>query len=106
MSAKSEPVQLPRSRDVVGVDFELTGPLVASAGTRTGRVVVPRGSSLGDAIEAWARECGTHIRFALLRRDRIRSEISAVAVSGSTDTRVAASRTVSDGDRIRFELLD
>lgn len=92
--------------NVAGVDMELTGALVARAGARRGRVLVPAGSALSEAIEAWGDEYGDHVRFALLAGDRLRSDVAAVRVTDGAAERLTASRRVVDGDTIRFELRD
>lgn len=91
---------------VAGVDMELTGALVARAGARRGRVIVPAGSTLAEAIEAWGDDYGDHVRFALLAGDRLRSDVTAVRVSDGAAERLTATRPVVDGDTIRFELRE
>lgn len=94
--AEDEPVTL-------GVDIELTGALVARAGARQARVGVPEGSTVADAIRAWADRSGEHLRFALLEGERLRSDVLARRVSGSRGERLVASETVRNGDTVRFE---
>lgn len=94
-------------RDVgVGVDFELTGALVARAGAREGRVVVPTDSTIADAVAAWGDRDGDHVRLALLDGDRIRSEILAVRRTDGEVERLVGSDRVHSGDTIRFEFRD
>lgn len=90
----------------VGVDLVLTGALVARAGARRGRVVVSSGSTVADAIDAWADAHGTHIRYALLEGDRLRSSVRARRVAGGTAGALVASEPVRNGDTIRFEFRE
>jgi hypothetical protein len=87
----------------VGVDIEVDRSLVARAGTRGGRVLVPAGSTIAEAVEAWADGRGEHLRFALLDGSRLRSSVRASRLSGETTERLSASSRVVDGDVIRFE---
>lgn len=89
--------------DVVGVDMELTGALVVRAGARQGHITVPPGSTLSEAIEKWGDDYGDHVRFALLDNDRLRSDITALRITGGNNERVAASQPVIDGETIRFK---
>lgn len=90
----------------LGVDLVLTGALVARAGARRGRVVVQAGSTIADAIDAWADAHGTHIRYALLEGDRLRSSVRAVRVADGTDETLVASEPIRKGDTIRFEFRE
>lgn len=101
MSVNTNPAEGDDGRDV-HVDFELTGALVARAGARGGRIRTG-GETLLDAIEAWADDHGSHLRFALLKGDRLRSDVVARRVTDAGDERLAAAQPVADGDVIRFE---
>lgn len=90
----------------VGVDVELTGALVARAGAREERVVVPTGSTVADVVTAWGARDGDHVRLALLDGDRLRSEVLAVRRSDRDDERLVASDRVEAGDAIRFRFRD
>ncbi len=104
MSVEPEVYSFDNGRDAVGVDIELCRSLVARAGVREGRVIVSAGSTVAEAIETWADECGNHLRFALLNQDRLRSDIRAVRVLDGRDERITAACPVADGDVIRFRL--
>lgn len=90
----------------VGVDIELTGALVARAGAREARVVVPAGSTVADVLRAWGERDGAHVRLALLDGDRIRSEVLAVRVSDGGADRLVASDRVHAGDAILLRFRD
>jgi hypothetical protein len=90
----------------LGVDIELTGALVARAGARQGRVVVPAGSTVADAVTTWADRYGSHLRLALLEGDRLRSTVSAVRVADGGEKRLVASEPLRNGDTIRFEFRE
>jgi hypothetical protein len=96
-----------RGRDsgggTVGVDIELDRSLAARAGTRGERVLVPAGSTVAEAIEAWADGRGEHVRFALLEGTRLRSNVRAARCSDGTTERLSGSSRVLDGDVVRFE---
>jgi hypothetical protein len=106
MSVETENVRFDGERGAVGVDLELKGAIVARAGARHGRVLLPDGSTLADAIEAWGDDYGRHVRFALLEGDRLRSDLHAFRISDGNNERVVASQRVADGDTIRFEFRD
>lgn len=105
MSAETKHIR-PHDREVVEVDIELTGAIVARAGARHGRVHLSEGSTLVDAVEAWGDEYGDHVRFALLEGDRLRSDLRAFRVSDGDHERIVSSQRVVNGDTIRFELRD
>ena len=106
MSVDTDIAGVETDRATIGVDIELTGALVARAGARRGRVGVPKGSTLADAVRAWADHSGDHLRFALLEGERLRSDVLARRVSGGRDRRLVASERVHNGDTIRLEYRD
>lgn len=106
MSVDTDIARAEEGAATVGVDIELTGALVARAGARQGRVAVPAGSTLADAVEAWADSNGTHLRHALLEDNRVRSEVLALRVTDGRDERLVGSQPVRNGDTIRFEFRD
>lgn len=103
MSVETDVAGIDSGGGTLGVDIELTGALVARAGARRGRVVVPQGSTVADAVEAWAERHGTHLRLALLDGDRLESKVLAVRVSEGANERLVASEPVRNGDTLRFE---
>jgi hypothetical protein len=106
MSLRTESVATGEGQATVGVDIELEGPLVARAGARRGRVLVPQGSTVVDAVTAWAEKSGSHLRYALLCDDRLRTQVDAVRITDGRNERLVASQPVRDGDTIRFEFHD
>ncbi len=103
MSVNTDIAKADEGGGSLGVDIELTGALVARAGARQGRVVVPAGSTVADAVTAWGDRYGSHLRLALLEGDRLRSTVSAVRVSDGGAEQLVASEPVHNGDTIRFE---
>jgi len=103
MSVDTDITGVERERTTLGVDIELTGALVARAGARRGRVGVPQGSTVADAVRTWADGSGDHLRFALLEGERLRSDVIARRVSEGRDERLVASEPVRNGDTVRFE---
>lgn len=106
MSVESEITGFEKEKPPVSVDIELRGALVARAGARRGRVTVPRGSTVAEAVVSWADEYGNHLQFALLEGERLRSDILAMRISDGKNERLAASQPVANGDTVRFELRD
>ena len=102
MSVDTDITGAEKERATLGVDIELTGALVARAGVRQGRVGVPQGSTVADAVRAWADGSGDHLRFALLEAERLRSDVAAHRVSEGRDERLIASEPVRNGDTVRF----
>ncbi|PSP92797.1 hypothetical protein BRC84_05535 [Halobacteriales archaeon QS_1_68_44] len=103
MSVDTDITGVEKEQATLGVDIELTGALVARAGARQGRVGVPQGSTVADAVRAWADQSGDHLRFALLEAERLRSDVIARRVSEGRDERLIASEPVRNGDTVRFE---
>jgi hypothetical protein len=106
MSVNTDIARADDGGGTLGVDIELAGALVARAGARQGRVVVPQESTVADAVTTWADRYGTHLRLALLDGDRLCSKVRAVRVSDGQNERLVASEPVHNGDTIRFEFRD
>ena len=95
----------PAGDSFVHVEVVLEGPLVARTGTRRGRVLA-EGRTVVDVVSAWADECGSSVRYALLEGDRLRSDVVATRPTDGADEPLTGGSRVRNGDRIRFAFRD
>jgi hypothetical protein len=88
------------------VRVKLTGVLMLRAGIDESSVFVPEHATITEVVEELSRECGSQVRPALLKGDRLRSDTVAVRETTGSSQRLTSDSMVEHGDTVRFQFED
>lgn len=88
------------------VRVKLTGVLTLRAGVEESSVFVPEQATITDVVDELSRECGSQVRPALLKGNRLRSDTVAVRESSGSSQRLSSNSSVDPGDTVRFQFED